>query len=320
MRTLEKTKMKNSKNTLKIRSSIVKFTLLFFIGFTNISFAQDFDLIKLHTAYYPTQSINESSENGEFGFIEWGAILTLPQVLKNQKKTVLLHTLGYTNLRVNSDGSFNNVSVEGKRYFHDISYNLGIIKPFNQKWVWILNIKPTLASDFEEGLRKNDFLFQANTMVVNKKREKITYGFGLAYNTRLGRQLLLPLGMFSYSTSKMKLDILLPNKISLLFNTTNETFYYGFEIRLNGGFYNNTSSVETVNTAVDEVGYSRLNVGPAFAVRLKNSIKITLAGGVSGGRRLEFIAVDEEVIDRTPELGPFLRMGVSFTPSKEEKS
>ena len=181
-----------------------------------------------------------------------------------------------------------------------------------------MNLKPTLASDFGERLNSHDFLLQANAMVINTKKENLKYGFGVTYDTRLGRQLILPVGMLKYTTPRMGLDILLPSKASLMFNNTNKKRYYGLEIRLNGGVFNNFNNVEMVNAVIDEVGYNRLNVGPAFAVRLKDSIKILLSGGVSAGRRFELIDADENIIDRTPEPTPYLRMGVSFSPKKKD--
>jgi len=176
-----------------------------------------------------------------------------------------------------------------------------------------------LASDFGESLNEDDFLFQANALALYSKNRKITYGFGLIYTTRLGRPIVLPMGLFKYKTPKMTLDILLPNSLSLMFNTTNKTFQYGFDARLNGGLFNNTNDIRTINAIIDEAGYSRLNIGPAVAVKLKNNIKIHLTGGVAVARKLEFIDIVEETIDRTPETGPFVRVGLSFSPKKKAK-
>lgn len=312
--------MKNISQMLKNRLILAKLSLLFLVGISNDLFAQDFELFKFHAAYYPTQAIEDSSESGEIGYFEWAGQLTIPQLIKNKQKTILLHRLGYVNLQVDTEGNFNNTSIKSKKYYHTVSYNMGLIQPLSSKWIWILNLNPTLASDFEASLNEDDLLFQGNTLAVKNNSEKVKYGFGLAYNTRFGRQIMIPLGMFKYRTPKLSLDALLPVQLSILFNTPNEMFYYGIEVRLNGGFFNNTSSIEILNTIVDETGYSRFNIGPTIAVQLKSGIKITLAGGVSAGRRLDFIAADEEVIDRTPETGPFLTMGVSFTPNKKVKT
>lgn len=278
--------------------------------------AQDFDLLKIQSAYYPKQSIEESSDDGEIGFFEWGGQLAIPQPFKN-KKTILIHTLRYGNLRVDTEGTVNGNNLETEKYFHTISYNLGIVQTLKPTWMLILNLNPTMASDFEEDLSEDDFLYQANAMVVKAKNKRTRYGFGLAFTTRFGRQLIIPTGMFKYSTPKMNLDVLLPNKVSVMFKSKKQTLLYGLETGLDGGLFNNTSEIQTVNTLIDETGYSRFVIGPAIDVIIKNSFKIHLTGGVTAGRRLEFIDVEEETIDRTPEVGPFFRVGFSFSPKKK---
>jgi len=279
--------------------------------------AQDFELIKIQSAFYPKQSIEESTVGGEAGFFEWSGQLAIPQKFKKTKKTFLIHKLGYTNLRVNTEGNTAIGFVENTKHYHFISYNLGLVQILNSKWRILLNLNPLLASDFGESLNENDLLFQGNAMALYTKNKKVKYGFGLVYTTRLGRPLVMPMGIFKYSTPKMNIDIVLPNKLSIMFNTPNRTFYYGFTAGLNGGLFNNTNDISTVNAIIDEAGYSRLNIGPAIAVKLKNSIKVHLTGAV--GRRLEFIDINEETIDRTPESGPFFRAGLSFAPKKKSK-
>lgn len=280
--------------------------------------AQDFELIKIQSAYYPMQKIEESLANGEVGFWEWSGELAIPQLLKN-KKTVLIHKLGYGNLRVDTKGSFNNTSAEATNYFHTISYNLAWVQILNPSWRFLLNVNPTLASDFSESLNDEDLLFQASAIAMKTKNSKFKYGFGLAYTTRFGRQLVIPTGMMQYKTSKMTLDILLPNKLSVLFNT-NKTIQYGLEARLNGGLFNHNSENQTITDIADEAGYSRLNIGPIIAFQLRDAITIHLAGGMAVARRLDFIDATEETFDRTPENGPLVRVGFSFSPTRKNSN
>lgn len=274
--------------------------------------AQDFELFKIQSAYYPKQPIMDSAIDGEISFREWSGEFTIPKPLKG-KKIILIHKLGYSNLRVDTEGTLMNISTEATKYYHGISYNLGVVRLLNPTWRLLLNANPTLASDFTESLNGDDVLFQASAMAIKTKNRRFKYGFGLAYTTRLGRQLVVPIGVIKYNTPKMTLDVLLPNKLSIMFGT-NKAFNFGLEARLNGGLFNNNSEIRTVNTIVDEMGYRRLNIGPAINFKLKEVIKIHLNGGIAAGRRLEFIDVAEETLDRTTENGPFFRLGLSFTP------
>ena len=84
---------------------------------------------------------------------------------------------------------------------------------------------------------------------------------------------------------------------------------------LNGGVFNSSSEFQTVNNTVDEVGCSRINLGPAIKIRLKDAININIEGGITVIRRLEFIdSSSNEIIDRTPQASRFLSFGISFAP------
>lgn len=151
-------------------------------------------------------------------------------------------------------------------------------------------------------------------MAINTKSEKLKYGFGLAYTIRVGRQLFIPMGLLKYNARKFELDMVLPNKLSAMVKTNKNIFSYGVKVGLNGGVFNNSSEFQTVSNTIDEVGYSRLTIGPAITIRLKDAININLQGGMTINRRLEFIDSNNDIIDRTPQATPFLGFGISFVP------
>lgn len=289
-----------------------------FLLFSLNLFAQDFELLKIQSAYYLPQAIEESTVDGEIGFSEWGVQVAIPQLFRKNKKTLLIHKIGYGNLRVDSEANPTTGGiVEAERYYHTISYNLGLVQTLNPNWRLVVNFVPTLASDFEESLSDDDLLYQANALAINTKSKKLKYGFGLAYTTRVGRQLFIPMGLLKYNTSKFVLDIVLPNKLDVMIKTPRNIFSYGLKAGLNGGVFNNTTEVLTASSIIDEVGYSRLVIGPAISLRLKNAINIHLQGGMAAGRRLELIDINGEIFDRTPEAAPFFGVGLSLTPKNK---
>ncbi|WP_092168494.1 DUF6268 family outer membrane beta-barrel protein [Cyclobacterium xiamenense] len=278
-------------------------------------YAQDFEFIKIQSAYYPKQTIEETAIDGEIGFFEWGVQVAIPQPIKRNRKTVLIHRIEYGNLRVITEANPTlGGRVKAERYYHSISYNLGLFQSLNPNWRLVVNFAPTLASDLEETLSGDDLLYQANALLINTKNENFKYGLGLAYTTLIGRQLLIPTGFIKYDTRKLELDLVLPSKYSLMFKTHSNLFTYGLRAGLNGGVFNNTTEIQTVSSSIDEVGYSRLVVGPAISWKLKNAINITLQGGMAVGRRLELVDIDGEIIDRTPQAAPYFAVGLSFTP------
>lgn len=283
----------------------------FLLSDTNL-LAQGFEIFKIQSTFYPKQRLEETSVDGEIGFLEWGAQVAIPQILNKHKKTILIHKIGYANLTANTEVNLPLVNLESSRYYHTIIYNLGLIQTFNTNWLLVAYFIPTLASDFQEKLSGNDLLFQANALAVNSKNKKLKYGFGLAYTTRLGRQLVIPIGLLNFKTKAIELDMVLPNNLSAMVKTNKNKFSYGVKAGLNGGVFNNSSEFPTVSNTVDVVGYSRLTIGPAITIRLKDAININLQGGITVNRRLEFIDSNNDTIDRTPQATPFLGLGISF--------
>lgn len=276
------------------------------------AWTQDFELFKIQSTYYPAQAVKESSLDGEVGFWEWSGQLAIPQLLK-RKKMILIHKVGYANLRVETDGIFGNTAMESSKDYHTISYNLGMIKILGPKWRLIANLIPSLVSDFSEPLSSEDLLLQGNVMAIKAKSLSFKYGFGITFTTRFGRQLVIPTALLKYDTQKMSLDFQLPNKLSLMHKSAQD-LNLGFEAVLDGGLFNNNSEVQIVSNLIDKAAYSRINLGPRVVFKLKKAIDIYMTGGVAVGRRLEFIDSTGETLNRTPDHGPFFRLGISFNP------
>ena len=217
-------------------------------------------------------------------------------------------------MRVDLEASTVLLDSELTKNYHTISYSLDYVQPLGSKWLLTLNFNPILASDFEESLSGEDLLFQGTALAINTKKKQFNYGFGFAYTTRFGRQLAIPGGMLKYTTPRMNFELWFPDNLLLMLNT-HKPFQYGLKAAIDGGLYNNNNNLLTsVNSIIDETGYSRINIGPAIKVRLKNGININLDGGMAIARRLEFIDIDEEIFDSSPDTGPFFRVGLSFVP------
>jgi hypothetical protein len=285
-----------------------------FLLFSLDVLAQDFELVKIQSAYYPKQNLEDASVDGKIGFLEWGVQGAVPQTFKKLKKTVFIHKIGYANLTVFTEVNLPLGKVDSTRYYHSIIYNLGVVQALTTSWLLAANFIPTLASDFGDKLSGRDFLFQANALAVNTKHEKIKYGFGLAYNTRLGRHLVIPMILLKYKIPQFELDMILPDKLSAMMKTKCNIFSYGIKAGLNGGVFNNTSGFQTVSNTVDVMGYTRINIGAAITVRLKDAININIEGGITAYRRLEVIDSNNDVINRTPQASPFVGFGVSYAP------
>ena len=280
--------------------------------------AQEFELFSVKTAYYSPQKIKDSTVDGEIGFKELGIQFTIPQIFNNYN-TILSHTFQYAYLVSDTKLNINDVFKENSPSFHTIGYKLNLNQKINDKWRLNIGLAPTLASDFQEGLSKDDFLMQANAIAMRVKNRNFNYGFGLAFTTRFGRKLLFPIAVLNHKTTKRTLKIVFPNQFYLMYNTISKNFYYGFNAQLNGALFNNHNDNALVNNVIDKVGYSRLNLGAAIELRLKGVMYLRTSGGLSMARKLELIDGKNEVIDRTPKNGPFFNLGIVFYPQRKVK-
>ena len=292
-------------------------SFLFLLFSFNI-IAQGFELIKVESTYFPKQPIEGSPLDGKIDIWEWNGQLAIPQVL-NSKKTILIHNLAYSNVRADIESNSVLLDSELTKFYHTISYRLDYVQTLSPKWILTLNLKPLLASDFEEALSGDDFLFQGTALAIKSQNEQFSYGFGFAYTTRFGRPLTIPGGMLKYTTSKMNFELWFPDNMLLMYNT-HKPFQYGIKAEIDGGLFNNSNNLlSSVNSIIDQTGYSRINIGPAIIMKLKSGININLLGGIAIARRLEFIDIDENIFDSTPETGPFFRFGLSYSPKIENE-
>lgn len=297
-----------------------KFNLLFcFALLCGSLMAQNLELFGLQTSIYPKQTVTGGAEDGEIGYKEFIGHFTIPQIFNNYQ-TIVTHTLQYGHLLTETEIMLDGVRHTNEANYHTIVYRLNLNQKLDDKWRLNIGIAPSLASDFEDNLSREDLLLQANAMLIRLKSKTFTYGFGLAVSTRFGRKLIIPIASLSFKSPKRNISIVLPNKVSIMYNTTNKNVYYGFAAVLNGALFNVHNSNEEVNNIVDEAGYSRLNVGPAVEFRLKGELYLKASGGFSTARKLEFISENEDILDRTPDNGPFFNIGISYFPQRKIKT
>ena len=96
-----------------------------------------------------------------------------------KNKWYLLNGLKYTYFNANTTFDTSNLNLN--KAYHSIAYTLGVIKVLPKNWKLIVNFTPTIASDFENGLKTEDlFILQSSTLITKRANANFEYGFGLA--------------------------------------------------------------------------------------------------------------------------------------------
>jgi hypothetical protein len=233
-------------------------------------------------------------------------------MLKN-KKTIILNGLDYSLVRVYSK---NNVNPDTRTdNLHFIGYNLTILQQVKNQWYLTATLYPSISSSLDNGLKKEDFLFNSRIGMLNRKSEIFSYGFGLLLTSKFGRPLLVPNFTLTNNSGNNRLYINLPLHISYQYSWN--MFELGMDIDVAGSKYNTNIEYiaeDGIEYTIGEIQYSRITMGPHVSYRLKQNVRIDLQGGMTFNRTLKFSGDEFDNEDYTMKKGAFFQLGISILP------
>lgn len=295
-------------------SRIPLFFLVFLVG--NGLAAQNFQMAGIGYANYAKTNIKESSSNESVKFQEFSFFAKLPIKFKNQK-TLLMNTARYGLVQATNYHSPLFVEDENTKNLHSVSWSMALIQNLNQKWTVIAVLTPTLASDFEEKLSSDDFLFQGTLLLSRKLNDKWTLGGGAVYTTQLGTPQFLPAVQLRYANEKHFISVLLPSVANYLYRIDEkQKWHVGFRLATNGGNFNvnNHDFTEVIPNSIDKLIYSRVNLGPVVNYQLTKSLQLEVFGGMSAGRKYKLEAASKVFTNYNAENGGFFNLSLFVTP------
>ncbi len=212
------------------------------------------------------------------------AKVQLPVKLKNQK-TILNNSVEFAFL--NPVLANSNFVLYSKLNFYSFSYGLNYIRKLGTKrWVLIASIKPTLASDFQNSLIAEDFLFQGSILITKRLNRFTKVGFGGVHDTKFGKNPTLPLLQLVRKKGNHETDILLPSHIrqSYCFGENK----IGTNIYFTGGAYN-FDTPTNFKRDLDKLIFSKLNVGLEYQVNAGQGTALNFNLGYTVLNRIEFL-------------------------------
>ena len=190
---------------------------------------------------------------------------------------------------------FNNSGkeVSSKEYFHNkfysIAYSAGIIRIINNKWKVIGILTPTIASSFEKRISTNDLILQSSIIASKRVNRYFEYGFGLSYSTRFGQGITIPLVSAKYKKNNFSFTAILPAYISASYHFKKHKI--GLSMSTYGNLYNTNIDMIT-SYELDKLGYSRINIGTEFQMKIYKSLHLNIKGGISVRNKFESINKD----------------------------
>lgn len=299
-----------------MKNNIILVLLLFiFIFQAKDSTAQDFKLAEVHYAHYPNSSIKNVSDNQETSFQEFGAYINIPYKLKNDK-TALINGVGYGFVEATMYNFPTFQTSEQKKKLQAFYYQLTFLHKWNEKWTLVANLKPTIASDFEEKISTDDLVFQGVAIATRTINNKFKIGAGFASSTRWGNPRMVPVVNIHYKYNRHSLNALLPMSIKYTYSLLpKEKLELGVKYIRNGANFNIYAS-DMSN--IDKINYSRANIGVLANYQLTKILHLEAIGGISTGRKYNLVAYDENMYEFDSKTAPFFSIGMVLVAPKRE--
>lgn len=300
-----------------IKKDFINFTvaLVAFIILSQNSIAQDFKLAGLYYANYPKAAIKDVSGSQEISFREFGAFINFPKKFKNDK-TALINGVGYGYVEATMYNFPSLPTSEYQKKLQAFYYQLMLLHKWNKKWSLSANLKPTIASDFEEKLSSDDFVFQGAVIVTRTMNDKFKIGGGVVSSTRWGSPAVFPVVNIHYKNNRHDLNALLPLNIKYTYSLLpEEKLKLGAKYALNGANFNIHSSDMA---EIDKINYSRANIGFLVDYKLSKILRLETYGGISAMRLYRMVDNDGHVNEYDSNAAPFFNVGIVLVPPKRK--
>ncbi len=231
-----------------------------------------FPVMGMSTVQYAKIQLKNTTVSNDISMAEYQLFLNFVVKLK-EKKTYLFNGVDFSTFRFSLDSQTHQSFDKG---LYSLAYKIGIIQVLKNRWQLIGFITPTLASDLKSKLSTEDFVLQSTLMINKRHNEYMEYGFGLSFNTRFGRELLVPVFVFNYKKRNWSSINAFPGFLSGYYHFGNSKI--GLSASIFGNLYNYTDT-QTHNKQIDKVSYSRILLGPKFQTKLYRDIYLKLSLG-----------------------------------------
>lgn len=262
---------------LNMRFKIV--LLLVFIGFNSI-IAQDNNVSAgVDFSFVPEQSNSVDFQNKVVS-------INFPVKIKS---SLLLNSLEYSNYQMNY-GSDQKMSTSflDEDSFKTISYSMSYINSINNNWSYMVEVKPTLSSNFDANINKNDFLLNGG-IVFTKKYENSSFQLGAIKNSNYGFNTLIPVMVFNGKIGE-KVSYTLGVPITELTYKVNQTNTFNAYIKPKG-FYANigNEAFEDTTSIAEKARFQSIVSGINFSHSIDDNWKIGLDVGYQLSSKYELL-------------------------------
>ena len=177
-------------------------------------------------------------------------------------------------------------------------------------------LEPTIASDFKSNLSSDDFVVQSMALLTKRIKTNFLIGGGLAYTTRFGYALVMPVFPIKYESGKHRINALLPIKLVYSYHL-NDKLDIGVKGLVNGANFNITGYSNDV-IEFNKLNYTRGNIGPKIDYKPNKIFTIEFAGGISTNRTFRLVDIEDNTYNNSTSSGAFFNIGLVIKPSRSK--
>lgn len=228
------------------------------------------------------------------------------------KNTKLNNILAYRSLNYNPDA----VAQKEANYpgnLNDIQYALLIRQKLNDQWNLMVIPQLIVRSNFKNSFGSRDFFLALAMVAMNKSRkyEGLQWGYGASYSRDFTKNTITPLFAVNYTSSKYRVDMMLPIKAQFVMTPSN-FWEYGIDANFETGIYH-------IGTKNDfGARYTRtisVPVGLTAAAKISGMFWVKAKVGMQFLREYDFMDSSFKVMDSqgaTIKSSPYLSIGISL--------
>ena len=268
-----------------------------------------FQLFSTDYFHFPYAQFHADNEQGKIKTQELRTSIQMAFPIK-PKKTYLLNGIQHYMLdydtKLKSDGSHTH------KTYHSFQYSLGVIQTLPQKWLLVSNVSIRHASDYNESISNDDFVYQASLLTMKKAHQDLEYGAGLTYTSSIADFILIPFLSLTYRKNKWTTQALIPSYIAQYYKY-NDRYRLGLKASFLGTLYNVNFENNLSSLDLNRISFSRVNIGPEVLIQLVGDLYFNAEVGVSAYNNIQFQnnELDNEY-DITLQSKPYFNFGLKI--------
>lgn len=243
--------------------------LIVFIGINTV-FAQENNVsVNVDFSYVPEQT-------NSVGFQNSSVEINFPVYIK---KGFFINSIQYSSYKMNYPSNQEMVSSYiDVNCFKSIGYSISYANSISNNWSYLVDVKPTLSSNFDSNINKSDFLLNGG-IVFTKKYKNSSLQLGAIKNSNFGFNKLIPVISFNGNLSE-KVSYKLGIPITELTYKVNQTNSFNAYVKPKG-FYANIGNEAYIDSdsLAEKVRYQSIISGINFSHAIDDNWKIGLNVG-----------------------------------------